>query len=1183
MNKYMYFILLILTSISMSAKEFELLSKNSDSKSIKFSAPQIDMVQKDVYIRLTTPEKGSTVEEGMPELPVYTSFFQMESGVSYSVDYTVISSHTIENVEIFPYQGNPEIGIERPFLKNINFYNSASKYPESKLTVSEPMVMRDIEVGLITLTPFEYNSENKSLTIYDEVEINIIESGVREINTNLPSKRSLVFEPFYQDLIVDYEPLSSRNEYQPAAIMYICGGNSYSHPYVQELAEWRKKQGYIVYLIPSNEAGSNSNDIKSYLQNVYSDFDIPPEIVGLIGDTNGSYAIPYFTYSGGATDVEYSYLSGNDFLPEVFIGRISVSSSSDISNVINKTLTYEKAENQMDAWFERAALVGDPSSSGVSTITTMKYIENIMNNFGMDDIRTNYGNGNYNSWVDNQFSDGVLYYNYRGYIGSSSISPSGTNSGIYAPFVASLTCATGDFNSTSESESFIRQGSVSDPKGAVAAVGVATTSTHTAYNNIVHMGIYEGIFSKGMFHAGAALANGKLALLKTYPTNPNSAVSKFSSWPNLMGDPALHLWTGNPHDFVIDAPSSLPAGVQNMEVSIYDENGDAVEDARVTLILEGQYYIAYTDQTGDAILTWTSSGSGDATITAFKNDFRLGETSISIGQVEGPALYLDQTRSVIDDSVYGDGNMQINSGEIVSLTLPILNYGSENAIGLNIEFESENVNVIIQDQSQWIELIASSESVDVVVLFSLNDAAYEGEELDLELNISDSTGEAWVISIPAYVYGPKLELSGYEVVGSDMLEPGVEAQIDLLFINSGSRDIENLEIILESENDLIGTIDGVSNISSIPAGSQVVIGSFTINPVDFMINGSTVSLGYNFTSDSGFEGSDYITFSVGNRDEGDPLGPDAHGYYIYDSGDVSYPLAPDYDWIEITGGAGGQSLNLTDTGDGCYSDTGGWYSCNDLDGEDTQVLQLPFTFQFYGIQYNEITVSTNGWIAFGDHEMSSFRNYSVPGAGGPSPMVAAFWDDLTTDGSGQVYRLTTDDYVIIQWNNMRIHEHGNTNDTNTFQIILYNPDYIGYVTPTGDGEIKIQYKNYRNISSGDYYQYTPLHGCYSTTGIENHLGNVGLEYSFNNQSPTEAMPLENETAIFITTSLGYTYTLGDVNQDDSLDILDVVTIVNFILGVLEPTAYQQYAGDMNNDSNVNILDVVLIVNIILAN
>ena len=128
-----------------------------------------------------------------------------------------------------------------------------------------------------------------------------------------------------------------------------------------------------------------------------------------------------------------------------------------MGNVINKTLTYEKAESQEDWWYERAALVGDPSSSGVSTITTMKYIANIMENFGMDDMRTNYGNGNYNNWVENQFDEGILYYNYRGYIGSSGIQQNGTDSGIYTPFVGSLTCSTGDFNGTSESESWIRQ------------------------------------------------------------------------------------------------------------------------------------------------------------------------------------------------------------------------------------------------------------------------------------------------------------------------------------------------------------------------------------------------------------------------------------------------------------------------------------------------------------------------------------------------------------------------------------------------------------------------------------------------------------------------------------------------------------------------------------------------------
>ena len=60
-----------------SRKNFELASKTSNSKSFMFLTPVIDMIQEDGYTRLTTPEKGSTVEDGMPELPVFTSYFQM--------------------------------------------------------------------------------------------------------------------------------------------------------------------------------------------------------------------------------------------------------------------------------------------------------------------------------------------------------------------------------------------------------------------------------------------------------------------------------------------------------------------------------------------------------------------------------------------------------------------------------------------------------------------------------------------------------------------------------------------------------------------------------------------------------------------------------------------------------------------------------------------------------------------------------------------------------------------------------------------------------------------------------------------------------------------------------------------------------------------------------------------------
>jgi len=59
--------------------------------------------------------------------------------------------------------------------------------------------------------------------------------------------------------------------------------------------------------------------------------------------------------------------------------------------------------------------------------------------------------------------------------------------------------------------------------------------------------------------------------------------------------------------------------------------------------------------------------------------------------------------------------------------------------------------------------------------------------------------------------------------------------------------------------------------------------------------------------------------------------------------------------------------------------------------------------------------------------------------------------------------------------------------------------------------------------------------------------------------------------------------LGDVNNDTTLNILDIVTLVNFVLGTDQPEECQLEASDLNQDSGLNILDIVQLVNIILNN
>tara|TARA_B110000116_G_scaffold268936_1_gene283926 strand:- start:315 stop:1310 length:996 start_codon:yes stop_codon:yes gene_type:complete len=56
------------------------------------------------------------------------------------------------------------------------------------------------------------------------------------------------------------------------------------------------------------------------------------------------------------------------------------------------------------------------------------------------------------------------------------------------------------------------------------------------------------------------------------------------------------------------------------------------------------------------------------------------------------------------------------------------------------------------------------------------------------------------------------------------------------------------------------------------------------------------------------------------------------------------------------------------------------------------------------------------------------------------------------------------------------------------------------------------------------------------------------------------------------------YILGDINEDVSVNILDVILIINIILGIDEVNEL----ADLNYDNDINILDVVQIVNIILS-
>ena len=103
----------------------------------------------------------------------------------------------------------------------------------------------------------------------------------------------------------------------------------------------------------------------------------------------------------------------------------------------------------------------------------------------------------------------------------------------------------------------------------------------------------------------------------------------------------------------------------------------------------------------------------------------------------------------------------------------------------------------------------------------------------------------------------------------------------------------------------------------------------------------------------------------------------------------------------------------------------------------------------------------------------------------------------------------------------------------------------------------LQYRIFNTTSIGSYpvgnYDGAVIHGMYTSVGIEDHTGLVGLEYTFNNEYPTAAGQLTDQSAIFITTRTSSLYAQPDLEvSNNSLDysleanesLTDIFTITN---------------------------------------
>jgi hypothetical protein len=106
--------------------------------------------------------------------------------------------------------------------------------------------------------------------------------------------------------------------------------------------------------------------------------------------------------------------------------------------------------------------------------------------------------------------------------------------------------------------------------------------------------------------------------------------------------------------------------------------------------------------------------------------------------------------------------------------------------------------------------------------------------------------------------------------------------------------------------------------------------------------------------------------------------------------------------------------------------------------------------------------------------------------------------------------------------------------------------------------------------------------------IDIEFPNNGVWYDFLNQTDFEiesnfygGWNLPQSTAFVFVSSLNDDGLIGDVNSDNSIDVLDIVMIVNCVVGTCQIN--DTSIADYNMDGSLNVLDIVSLVNFILDN
>ena len=1134
---------------------------------------------------------------GWYQLPTVVRYFLVPPQSGIDLKITNIETELREDVNPYPVQpGDTEEFAEESVIDLEgylpgNIYKSREClefegfFPPERIALGNPAILRGYRIVPVIINPLRFNSATRELEIIKSIDFELdFETDLNRINIVKDPDRarpSRAARRIISDLVLNPPP---QRDVPPTggSIMYIIGNWNDIEEELQPLVEWRRRMGWTVEVV--RVAQGNAGAIKNAILEAYEEWDVPPEHVVICGDTDGPFTRAYWDMRRGAgfpyeTDHQYVELEGDDVLPEASLGRLIFQSVNMLRGIVDKTVLYESdpyiGDDDERGWQKRAAFVASDNRSGTSSIDLCRWTKDIALRKGYNEVDELYWTPNLpqapaQNFIISHINEGVSLFIYRGFTFMSGFhfdDVDNLRNRRMLPFAMLSTCNTGDYGEHISSFYYYSERFNYAPNGgAIGAVGAAG-ATHTAYNNLITASTFKAFLLDGIYTQGWALMKGKVDLYRHYADrgdinhreNPG-----LQAWLcelyifNLMGDPAVDLFTDIPQELVVERPETIRRGESSFNVVVNGaDDEEPVEDALVCVYKADEFQlVARTDANGRADFHLDPEFMQDGIIMLTVTGHNLKSELVDY-EIETPQAFLAVGGFDLDDDnegeSSGDGDGTANPLERLEISVNLANFGTDTLVGeiiVNLSASHPQLEVIVSSDTLESAPLPD-ESTPVPFVVEIGGGFPNGEDAVFTMEVSAGE-DNWTSLVSIPVEGPEIEFEVLEWV-EETLQPGEIAEVNLTIKNVGERAAPELTGTVIPVSRTVGAPGAEGTFESIEPGESASSGEpFRLSAHPLHIVGRPVEFLIALESETGFLDTAYFSFVVEDLREGQPFGPDDYGYICFDDTDENWFLAPVFEWIEIDTSEDGPG---TDTE---LSDIGEEHDASTL-------VNLPFIFIYYGQEFDQITVCTNGWLAMGDHaEINTARNRRIPAGMVGSSMICPLWDDLITTRDGGIFTwYDVENHIfVIEWSKMRkLGPRGGNEPIETFEVILYDPEF--HPSFTGDGDIKFQYLDVTDSESAFQEWDTP----FATVGIGDPDQQTGLEYTYWGELHRSAAPLENERAIKFTTLIDFmTGTIAG-------KVIDVVTRAP-IQDVVITTTYGFSAT--TNDSGYYIIPDILV-------